>query len=104
MCDLLRLVSHESAHAVVAVLLGLTVRQVRIDIDVGGVGNVTPDLDRLDCHLSSVLAGPIYGGRPLRWKPQVGVRRDEHAAAVLVERLAIDEAAWTRSTPAWWRC
>ena len=100
-CDL-ALASHESAHAVVAIKLGLQVREVRVDRplsdihgdDLGGWCNVVANLDRLGAHLASTLAGPLVDGRPLQWRPRLDATGDERVAALLTDRLQLDEVGW----------
>ena len=93
--------NHEAAHAVVAVLCGLTVCECRIDRPDSpwccGFTRVEPDVDNLRGHLLSTIAGNILYGGPIGWPPRLGVGGDEGVAAIIVERVAMDGAAWQQA-------
>ncbi len=91
--------NHESAHAVVAVLVGLTVTECRIDkpesVWCCGRTGVEPDVGNLHGHLLATIAGPIIDGRPISWPPRAGAGQDdEKVAAHILGRVAMDELAW----------
>ncbi len=94
----LRSANHEAAHAVVAVLCGLTVTESRIDkIETPwscGYTRVVPDLENLRGHLLATIAGPIIDGNPIGWPPLGAGQDDEKVAAHILGRVAMDELAW----------
>jgi hypothetical protein len=95
--------NEEAAHAYLSTLLGIPVLEVRIDSpiregpDCRGIVTTVPDLDRLWEHLLAVLAGPISVGREVPWPPDIAAGADEEVCALLVPRLGLDEAQFTRA-------
>lgn len=103
----LALVTHESAHAVIAAWLGLEIVEVRVDRPEPGVGGFvrgSPDLDRLQGYLMATLAGPIAAplSTSITWPPDPDGYGDERILAVLVAAISdrngsFQETDWDES-------
>lgn len=89
--------NHEAAHSVVAVRLGLTVREARIDHPVYealGWTWVEFDAEKLVEHLTVTMSGLLAVGRAITWPLLASNGGDEQACALLVDQLGFGEEEW----------
>lgn len=103
----LELITEESAHAVVAVLLKLPLREVRVDNPADGDSDgvtridVSAEREAIRRRLVVILAGPLARGVEIPWPgnrvPRLeDVDDDAGTAAILVDLLGMDEKEWRR--------
>ena len=90
---------HEAGHAAIAWFHGLALLECRIDRPDSGLwGNVsvTPDLDKLEGHFQSIIAGqiasPLFLGGLFTWPLSPDAPGDEAAAAAVARRLDMTRA------------
>jgi hypothetical protein len=90
-----RRTNHEVAHCVVAVGLGIKVRDMSVIPNEDAVRFEPVGADRLHLLLLALIAGPIGEQDPISWPPDEKSKNDDERLAAEIARLCkIDYGGW----------